>query len=273
MMMILFPLLSFFVGAMINIMSPGNAKRLQVVSDETEAFPLMVFYSFRYGVEFIRRYFNNTVFLFIIIAGLFLWISFEGDAIVSETAGSIIKKSRSLKFNSPLIVTALSFGVFCASFAANFHTKMEVPLRVENNAFFLFILLLLLNEWYLLGWIRSKNILVFKKNTCFYIYMLILFVTLFSSLRINHRILAEKPGAFLTSAASFDLRVQTAQYYGFQMAENTRRLMTDEKIVEVLPLAVEPFLLFPKEADEWIAGARLYYGKERVVFEDVPWGG
>ena len=143
-------------------------------------------------------------------------------------------------------------------------TKMA---RTENVVFFFMILLSVGNILYFLGWLYKKG---FKYGSNV-VSMLIAAVAIVVCVIFCRNELASFNRTYLTAAAVRDIRNQTAQYYGYQMAENTRRLMSEEKDVLVMPIAVDPKCLYPYDAADWKEGTRSYYHKDSVEYETEPY--
>lgn len=68
-----------------------------------------------------------------------------------------IKEQTGFQFKLPLLVFTASVGYLCALFCPSFYALgVEGPKRLLNGIYFIFIILLFLNTFYLCGWIHSK---------------------------------------------------------------------------------------------------------------------
>ena len=94
--------------------------------------------------------------------------------------------------------------------------------------------------------------------------LIILGVTLSSTLRMPE-------STYLSKAAVDEIKNGTARYYGYQMAENTNRLLSEEEDVLVMPFGVNPDCLYPYDAEDWIMGTKLFYRKNSVTYESEPY--
>ena len=70
-----------------------------------------------------------------------------------------VKEHTGFEFQLPLLVFAASVGYLCALFCPTFYALgVEAPKRLLNGIYFIFILLVFLNVFYLCGWIHSKKL-------------------------------------------------------------------------------------------------------------------
>ena len=81
----------------------------------------------------------------------------------------------------------------------------------------------------------------------------------------------ENQSKFLTGSAIHSIQNGTAEYYGYQMALNIQKLETEDEVVYVSPIAVDPDCLFPHGAADWKEGTRVFYGKEAVEYDSEPY--
>ena len=81
----------------------------------------------------------------------------------------------------------------------------------------------------------------------------------------------KKPSAFTTASAIHNLKNGTALYYGNQMTENINKLESDDDIVYVSPIAVDPDCLYPHEAEDWKSGTKFFFNKEEVIYDSEPY--
>ncbi|WP_130837951.1 DUF6056 family protein [Lachnoclostridium sp. Marseille-P6806] len=255
--------LSFFVGAAVNFGAPGNAVRKDVMRNEGETVLDTVRYSFVQGWKNLGLWFNGYVLAFIVISSLVLLHVFRER-----------KRRRpddffaSFRYPLPLLAAFTSFCLFCAYNAPAIYTSgagVHIK-RLDNVMIFLYLLLILCNLFYGIGWLsvhagRGLDMLSGKA-----VQGTVLAVGLGVSFWMCRAALSQNPTVYLTDSALYGLKHQTCQYYGYQMAVNTAILESDAANVQVYHLNVDPALLYPEEAEDWIRGTKLFYQKESVEY-------
>ena len=154
------------------------------------------------------------------------------------------------------------------------------PMRLRNIIYYSYLWLLLFNTTYLLGWIyklfekknsgsESKLIDFHKRTSSIYKKSLL---PLLSVLLIIAVILLSKSGQTITSvSAGTSLISGEAKEYDKEYDERVKHLKTDEKIVELSPLSVKPYVLFfddISDPSDWKNEClALYYNKEKVILK------
>lgn len=239
----------YLAGACVNLLCVGNTKRMEVLSASKNSIFVTARNSFAMGAEFIQRHFNGVVLGYIILVGVILWW-----AIIKE---EVLKDSK-FSFPLPLLVTVISYCILSALYAPFAYLdnpelsellingNLEIH-RVANTVYFAYVLFLLLNVFYYCGWLYKKGLKFYSAvvSTVVAVGAIVLMV-------ISARtMILQQSDEFLTSAAVYNLKNGTAQYYGYQMATNFQVLEGDEKEVYVSPIAVDPSCLYPHDASDW----------------------
>ena len=258
--------LSFIIGAMVNFGAPGNKERMEAVGDHNSFVGTVIasFISGGYSV-----YYNFTVELFVILVLVAIICWFE------------ISKGRALqhvdfKFPLPGIVLLLSFCILSAQYApVNFTSVQDNPNdiiisgfslnRVNNCIYYNFVLLVIFDEIYFMGWLWKKNILKRVPNSIFAFAGVLLIIVGMINAQAKIKV---KPESFTASASVYNLQSGSAQYYGNIMKENISRLEKEDKEVLVWKIDVYPSSLLPKDAADWKDGVKHFYGKESVEYEE-----
>ena len=140
--------------------------------------------------------------------------------------------------------------------------------RTENVVYFNMALLMVFDVVYCLGWLYQKGFRVYSPLVGGLVAVVAVIICLFG---IRTEMMTDKGQHYLTTTAIDNLKNGTAAYYGYQMEENTNRLMSEDSDVLVMPLGVNPNSLYPYDASDWIEGTRLFYQKDSVTYESEPY--
>ncbi len=262
-------LFSFVLGTLVNFLAPGNRKRMGIVGEPNPIFKTVID-SFITGAYSLSVFSTWEFWLVIFLTGILIWYGFISSKTIYES---------DFEFPLPGLVIFLSFCLLSAEFFPPIFTAGEIDSiesllalafsmeRVNNCIYYNFVLLVVLNLFYVLGWIYKKGIRPSNKIAVAILSVIVVItLVIFINIKIQNN-----PTYYLTSAAITNLKNETAQYYGYQMQENTNRLKSDEQDVLVMPIAVDPSSLYPKDASDWKEGIRLFYQKESVEYESEPY--
>ena len=230
------PFLVLIIGFGISMIAPGNAIRSASFAGQQKGVIQSIYFSFRYGIQFINEWTN----LYLIFALLFL-IPFLWDVVMKNNG-----IERYCRF--PLVFLSASFCLFASSFTPTLYAtgglgqNMEAAGRVQNIRYILFILLVVMNILYLMGCIKGRlvkgrlNILTPKDITIYYIFLVIGTIGL---------VLCPKNFNELTSVSAI------YSYYSGELedyieeTDNRRELLEgDESIVVLKPYKARPRLLY-----------------------------
>ena len=257
---------SYILGAVLNFTAPGNLVRMSATGN-TNSFFATIINSFVSGGYSVYYNFSVELAMTLILIGVFIW---------HELSQKNNLEFCKFEFPLPGAVLLISYCVLSAEYAPLNYTSVQGTVdgiitsafsmnRVNNCIYFSFVLLIIFNEIYFLCWLK-KNTSTGKAVIVPEIVLCVLAVSIASisvSIKVNN-----KPTTFLTSAAVYNLKTGSAQYYGYQMQENINRLESDEKDVFVMPLSVDPDSLYPKDAADWKDGTKHFYGKDSVEYEE-----
>ncbi|WP_408069643.1 phosphatase PAP2 family protein [Butyrivibrio sp. JL13D10] len=262
----LIPSAVFLIGTALNLLSPGNRNRMAMANSVKNSVFVTVRNSFVLGFHFILRHINFEVLGFVIIAGILIWRTFYE-----------LQKKDKVHFRFPLpgVISVLSYCLISALYApfafigSSDITKVYIEEqlgvnRVSNSVFYVFILLIVLNVFYFMGWLFSRKQRGYNKSLLRTLSVAAVFMIVAACIRV----VILFPERYLTSAAVMSLRNNTAQQYGEIMLENTRRLMSDEQNVEILPITVDPDILYPHDGSPYKDGAVIFYEKESVYYKE-----
>lgn len=132
-------------GFLLSAFSPGSQRRGASISSSLGIIGSITA-SIQCGLEKINQWMGLEI---IICLAVLLPMFYDMSKKVKEQTG--------FQFKFPLLVFAASVGYLCALFCPSFYALgVEGPKRLLNGIYFIFIILLFLNTFYLCGWIQSK---------------------------------------------------------------------------------------------------------------------
>ena len=262
----LIPTASFMAGALINLLAPGNRSRMATSDAVKNSIFVTIRNSFVLGFHFCLRHVRLEVLGFMILAGILIWKTF-----------SKLQKENTFhfRFPFPLLVSVLSFCLISALYSpfafietadisSEYIDRQLGVNRVSDSVFYVFILLILLNEFYCIGWLFFRKQLSYKKEIGVALGAVATIMIVLSCVRI----IAVYPERYLTSAAIYGIKNGTAVEYGEIMEENVNRFQSSEQNVEILPITAKPDILYPRDAAAYKDGAVLFFEKESVYYKE-----
>ena len=132
-------------GFLLSALSPGSQRRGDYIGADLGVFGSIAA-SIQCGLEKINEWMGLEVIICLVIL---LPIFYDMSKKVKEHIG--------FQFKFPLLVFAASVGYLCALFCPTFYALgVEGPKRLLNGIYFIFVILLFFNTFYLCGWIQSK---------------------------------------------------------------------------------------------------------------------
>ena len=132
-------------GFLLSAFSPGSQRRSTSIGADLGIVGSIAA-SIQCGLEKINEWMGLEI---IICVAILLPVIYDMSKKVKEQTG--------FQFKLPLLVFAESVGYLCALFCPTFYALgVEGPKRLLNGIYFIFIILLFLNVFYLCGWIQSK---------------------------------------------------------------------------------------------------------------------
>lgn len=260
----------YIIGTLLNLGAIGNKQRMTLVTTKPNGLFPTTKNAFVLGAAFIQRHFSLVTLAFILISIAITWYAIAKEELL---------KNIDFRFPLPPLVTLISFCLLSALYAPSTYLTTEGEgtiayingnldvLRIANCVYFAFILLIQLNVFYYSGWLY-KNDFTFHNSVA---GSIIVFAAIVMTV-ISYRAQTEgNPSSYLTSSALYSLQNGSAQYYGNQMALNFQALESAEANVYVSPVAVDPDILFPHDAADWMEGVRTYFGKDSVTYDHEPY--
>ena len=258
---LLLPLVFFTVAFLVNICAPGNIVRQEEVLYRP-GVAKSILMSFYYCVEyFTESWFDWTYIIFILSIIPFLWE-------VVKTVGN------KYRYRFPLLVPIASFCFLSAMFTPSLYAMGEAGGgRIFNIIFLDYLFLIILNLYYVLGWIyrhcrvdESNESCIAKKETKLYL-ITVLIMTVFIGVlycKVN-------PDYFTSVSAVKSLVSGEAKEYGKETMERTLRLQNNtHSELELSLLKTKPFLLYYSdigmEENDWKnSSMERYYQIDNII--------
>lgn len=263
---LLVPFCVFTAGFLVSLLAPGNSARQALHQDRPSALA-SVFLSFEAAIKYAHIWLTPALFFLIVFLVPLLYKIAVGT---------------SYSYSHPLLVLSGSFCLFASMFCPSFYAMgNEGPERLLNIIYFAFVILLVFDLTYILGWCGrtaekhgARTDAGERKSgggqpvysAAFLLTVLLLF--LFSSK------LSESQ--YTSSSALWELLQGEAGTYYDEAMERLELLRDDSQQDVVLPrYSVQPWILYfddmSTDPADWrnVAASR-YYEKNSVVLE--PWG-
>lgn len=224
------PIVCFFIGLMLNVSAPGNYVRATGANGMNPVKSILV--SFYYCLDYCLNEWTDwpVIILLIAMAPLFWKITAKTD----------------FEFRYPLVVVLFGYCMVSAMMTPPLFAVGNVEAgRLKAITFAMYILVLVLGEGYVIGWIQKKQRPteerpdLFSLNEIYCLLGCLIFFTLASVLTV-----VPNPHFFTASSAITDLIDGSAQEYGEEQKLRIALYNSGKKDVVVKPLTVQPHLLF-----------------------------
>lgn len=259
--LMLLPFLFFSVAFLFNTLSPGNAVRQGEMLYRPGVIK-SVLLSFYYCVEYVAGlWFDWTCLLFVLALLPFLW----------EAAAAVEAR---FSFRFPLVISAFSFCILSAMFTPSlFATGIPGGGRIFNIIFLDFLLLLIANLFYYMGWLR-RHMKLSEAGSCLETHDVKLYLAAVLCLTAFIGVLYARvnPDYFTSVSACRSLISGEAAAYGRETAARTQALRdaAGQENISLELFHTRPYLLYFSDISEdpgdWknLSMAR-YYRKESIT--------
>lgn len=250
-------LLLYLAVAGLNVLAPGNQKRLTSAGAEQMSAIGAILRSLWEAALYIAK---NTMLPSVILALLFVPLFLK------------IVKKKNYQYPLPLLVTLISFGVFAAQFTPNLYTLgITGAGRIQNVYRWTFYIWLYGNELYWIGWlVRKKKVYESNTNTTAG-YLLPGWVL--GAVLLALALYVWGGDTLSSVSAAYSLHRGEAQSY---YAEYQERLavLEDETVTDAVfkPYTFIPYVLYfgdiTDKPEDWVnQSVANYYGKNSVVLQ------
>jgi hypothetical protein len=253
-------MLLYIAGFLVNVLAPGNQKRLAFAEAESVSPVRAVLVSLEEAAKYVA---SNTLFPYV-IAGMLLLPIFVG-----------IVRKKDYRYPWPAFVTFLSFGVFAAQFVPTIYTIGTIGEgRVQNLYRWTFFLFLYGNELYWTGWGTRRYLQrVTDGEECGQdtrkSYLLPGWIL--GGIFLCYSLYVWGGDTLTSVSALNSLRLGQAQTY-YEEYQKRLEVLEDESIRDAYlePYTYYPYLLFfvdiTDDPDDWVNGSvDSYYGKDSVT--------
>lgn len=250
-------LLLYLAVAGLNVLAPGNQKRLTSAGAEQMSAIGAILRSLWEAALYIAK---NTMLPSVILALLFVPLFLK------------IVKKKNYQYPLPLLVTLISFGVFAAQFTPNLYTLgITGAGRIQNVYRWTFYIWLYGNELYWIGWlVRKKKVYESNTNTT---EGYLLPGWMLGAVLLALALYVWGGDTLSSVSAAYSLHRGEAQSY---YAEYQERLavLEDETVTDAVfkPYTFIPYVLYfgdiTDKPEDWVNQAVAnYYGKNSVVLQ------
>lgn len=251
---LIIPLLTYMVGFYFNVSAIGNQVRQANFVKETPKTAILN--SLISAVRNAQNWFTILMFILLIVLVPLIW-----------NMVTTIK----YKFPVPGIVTFFSFGIMAAMFTPSYYAMgIEGVARVLNIIKMMFQLLVILNEFYWIGWFckqleRKEISFQIPHYYVFYGTFALLIVIVFFTTTNRER-------DFISYGAYASLITGQAEEYHMEYLERLELLESGEKNLVLPAFTQRPFMLWvddiTEEPSDWRNAAMAnWYIKDTVVLE------
>lgn len=254
---VLLPIIAFYLGFILNIASPGNWIRSEISQGMGPVKAVMI--SLLYGLEYCLGEWTDWSVLVMIIALIpLLW--------------KLTEKTK-FQFSYPVVVILFGFGLVSAMMTPPLFAVGNIAAaRLQAITFTMYMVVLVLCELYVVGWIRKKYFVEkeakvsngFSADIMIFLMSCVLFFGVGAGL-----IVIANPHYYTSSSAMTDLLNGSAKQYGEALAIRAQMYNSGEKDIVVDALETEPKLLYfsdiAEDPEDWQnRGLSRYYGLNSV---------
>lgn len=261
---LLLPTVFYILAFLANVMAPGNAVRQGVMTLRPGVLKSIAM-SFYYCTEFFSETWMNWTYPVYIL--LMLPLAF----------GVVKVIGRRFAYPLPLLIPVYSYCLLSSMFTPSlFATGIPGGGRIYNIMYLTYLMLVLLNLVYLLGWLqkwaeeRGFRCAEQRNSSVVWFVGIVLCWTLFNGAMYSK----VDPNYFTSVSAMKSLVSKEAAAYAEQTKERTRLLNDDSlRNVELKEFTVKPYLLFFDDVDQnpedWRNRlACRYYEKDSIILMD-----
>ena len=248
----MFPGLALMGAFMANVLAPGNYVRQGKSGDYIEYGAIgSILKSFEVCLDYL---FNEWM----------GWIWFGMIVLLIPVLTKIVRRMQ-FDFKLPGIVLVSSYCLLSAMFTPQIYAigSWEIG-RVLNIIYFMFLILSIINEFYLIGWIEKKGIC--KLDAFAYSKQIYIGILGFISAYVLMIFVAD-PNRITGSSAAYAILSGEAHAYAEVVESNIDKLENspeEDVLLEMPPK--EPEIFSSTEIAPWREGAAQYYGKRSTRY-------
>lgn len=243
------PMVIFYASFIINVSAPGNAMRQEMVGEEAQNPIVAIRHAFGCGLKFcFSEWVNEFTLLMLLLLIPIIW---KG-----------LQKS-SFKFKYPAIVAAFSYCLVSAAFAPTSYAVLSSgPGRLRNIIYIFYYICLIINEIYIIGWLKNNGEYVgVKIKTATYVSCILLAMLFcaYVSYRYDNKL------NNVTTALKL-IKTGRAKEYAARVQQNIDILSGDEDEVYIYKVNEGPEFYRSSDIDDWKSGTKDYFGKSVIEY-------
>lgn len=254
----LIPILLSIIAFFVNVLAPGNSVRQDVASGfgPIRAIYMSFYYCFHAVWNFTLCW--KTV-CFVLLLLPFVWM---------------FVKSTNLSFKYPVLVIIVSICLMSALFTPCLYGVGNVDAgRLQDTIYIAFVILLVTNLIYILGWVSKKMIHTSSEESIITskYYMLFFAGATFLTIVISIIFIHKDPNYYVTASAMHSLTSGQAAKYGEETQERLVQLLDQQqKDIAFHPFTNPPYVLFfgdiTDNVDDWTNKAICqFYKKDSAI--------
>lgn len=241
----------FFISFAINVIAPGNFHRKE--NSVGNGLILSFGLAFKNSLEYmLSGWIHWTIIAFLFVCIPVFWI---------------LAQKMKISFKYPGIVTGYSWCYMSGLFFAPLYTINNVHVgRFQNIMFLQWILLIIINAIYWMGWLQRKYSYVVQNGSK--LFQKSYFVNLAVFIIISAGVCAvAEPEHYTSVGAAVTLLDENLDEYAADYWYNVELLNSDMDPIVLKDLSNVPEFLEPKESEAWHSGLRLFYRKKLIEME------
>lgn len=245
------PMIIFYVSFVVNVSAPGNTLRQGMVGQEAQNPIVAIRHAFGCGLYFcFSEWINEFTLLMLLLLIPVIWSGL---------------KTSSFQFKYPAIVAGFSYCLVSAAFAPTSYVALSYgPGRLRNIIFIFYMLCLIINEVYIIGWLKNNGVCIktnIKKATYVCCILLAMIFCAYISYSYDNKL------NNVTTALKL-IKTGRAEEYGNRVQQNIDILSGDEDEVYIYRLNDGPEFYRSSDIDDWKAGTKAYFGKSVIEYID-----
>lgn len=245
------PSFVFYFCFFMNIVAPGNKARQSMMELGPDNPIRTIVNSFGYAIHYcFSEWMNIFVIMLLVILIPIIWRGLEGCE---------------FSFKYPALVLFMTFCLVSAMYAPTaYATRSAGPSRVRNIIFSFYIISLVLDEVYVIGWIRKKGFTTnIKYSMGYYIGLCVIFIMFFGFVFYRYN---DKYCNVLTAMSI--IKNGKAIEYAKLIDYNMKQLNSDDMTVTIHKVVDGPYFFYSPEISDWKEGTKAYFNKDLILYDE-----
>lgn len=245
------PMVIFYASFIINVSAPGNAMRQDLVGEAAQNPIVAIRHAFGCGLQFcFSEWVNEFTLLMLLLLIPIIWKGLQNS---------------SFQFKYPAVVVGFSYCLVSAAFAPTSYVALSHgPGRLRNIIFIFYYLCLVINEVYIIGWLKNNGLSIgvkFRTTTYIFGILITMMFCVYVSYRYDNKL------NNVTTALKL-IKTGRAEAYAARVQQNIDILSGDEDEVFIYKVNEGPEFYRSSDIDDWKAGTKAYFGKSVIEYID-----